>query len=139
MTSKIENIRQQNRQKAGRLGKMQAGIRLFDVTFNNPDFGLLVVEFDRQTSEFTHVSMSCKKLLGYDQGDMIGRKNYEFIHENDIKNTINESENQLLNNQESSGFINHIKKKNGDYVRAEWFSAGGNDFKQVAYAKIKKL
>lgn len=130
-------LKLENEQRANRLGQIQFGARLFDVTFNNPDFGMLVVEYDRETSKFTRVSESAMSLLGYNMSEIIGHENYEFIHPNDIASTISESAKQLIKAKEASGYINRLRKKDGSYVTATWFSAGGKDSRQIAYALIK--
>ena len=136
MEKELMKLKQENEQRANRLGQIQFGARLFDVTFDNPDFGLLVVEYDRETSKFTRVSESVKNLLGYDKSEVIDKKNYDFIHPDDIASTINESAKQLIKAKEASGYDNRLRKKNGAYVTATWFSAGGKDARQIAYAMI---
>jgi PAS domain S-box-containing protein len=136
MKSILEELKKENLRKVEKLAQMQTGMLLWHLVFNNPDFGLFVCEFDRERSEFMRVSRSVKKLLGYDCSEMEGKKFYDFLHEEDIQATFDIVTNQLMENKEAIGFSNRYRRKNGTYVKATWYSSGGEDNRQIAFAVI---
>jgi len=138
MNSILDELKKENLRRVEKLAQMQTGMLLWNLVFNNPDFGLFVCEFDREKSEFTRVSMSAKKLLGHDPIDMRGRKFYEFLHDDDIQATFDIVTNQLMEGREAIGFSNRYRCKDGTYVRATWYSSGGEDNRQIAFAVIEK-
>ena len=138
MNSILEELKKENLRRVEKLAHMQTGMLLWNLVFNNPDFGLFVCEFDREKSEFIRVSLSVKALLGYNPSEMKGRKFYDFLHEDDIQSTFDMVTNQLMEGREAVGFSNRYMCKDGTYVKATWYSSGGEDNRQIAFAVIEK-
>jgi len=136
MNSILNEIKQENLRRVEKLAQMQTGMLLWNLVFSNPDFGLFVCEFDRERSEFTRVSMSVKKLLGYDPSDMIGGKFYDFLHEDDIQDTFDIVTNQLMEGREAVGFSNRYRCKDGTYANVTWYSSGAEDNRQIAFGVV---
>jgi PAS domain S-box-containing protein len=67
---------------------------------------------------YRYVTPSCKELLGYEPGEMIGRDPYDFIHPEDRSRVQNESHALALQGQTVSSFVYRIRTKSGEYI---WF------------------
>lgn len=119
-----------------RLATMQIGISLYEALFHNPDFGMLVCEFDRETAAFIKISKSFHQILGWDIEDVEGRPFIDFIHPDDVQSTLDQVEQQLLKGKESSGFVNRYRTKKGDYIRLRWHSTGAKNPRHFGFAAI---
>jgi diguanylate cyclase (GGDEF)-like protein/PAS domain S-box-containing protein/putative nucleotidyltransferase with HDIG domain len=66
------------------------------------------------------VNKSWTRVLGYGTEEILEKNLFEFIHPEDIKDTLNTL--SLATNEEVPSFINRYKRKDGNYEYLEWHS-----------------
>ena len=67
--------------------------------------------------EFIYVSPSCKRILGYEPDELIGRNPFEYYYSDDIP-SIRQSLNKILTDSVIDTIAYRFKKKDGSYI---WF------------------
>ena len=71
---------------------------------------------------FRKLNPQWEKTLGYTLDEMEGKKFFDFIHPDDIQNTL-KTVRDLSNNLKVANFVNRFRCKNGTYRWIEWRSA----------------
>ncbi|MBZ0266218.1 response regulator [bacterium] len=71
---------------------------------------------------FTYVSPVCRKLLGYDPEELIGKSAYEFVHPDDLSR-VHESHKTFFEDSTSSTIEYRYRKKDGKYI---WLESSGH-------------
>lgn len=73
-----------------------------------------------QTTEpgFVFVSGACRRLLGFEPEEMVGRPVFEFVHPDDLERTM-EAHRTLLSASESAMVIRRLRRKDGSYLWTE--------------------
>ncbi len=98
--------------------KKQYPADVFDQFFNN-SIDLLCIA--NTNGYFTKLNSEWESTLGYSLTEMEGKRFIEFVHPDDVENTIYATE-QLANDQRVQNFVNRYKHKNGSYRWIEWRS-----------------
>jgi diguanylate cyclase len=88
--------------------------RFFSVTSD-------LISFSDIHGKYVKLNKAWTDLLGYSKEDVINRKFLDFVHPDDINETI-EISRQFVIEREISGFINRIRCKDGTYKSLEWNS-----------------
>jgi PAS domain S-box-containing protein len=86
---------------------------------------------------FLKTSPSWTKLLGYTEEELCAVPFVQFVHPDDLKKTIQESQN-LNNGELSLRFENRYRKKNGEYVNLGW-NAMINQSNGLIYATARDI
>lgn len=75
---------------------------------------------------FVKLNPEWTNTFGYSLSELEGQPFLNFVHPNDVENTINATK-QLANNNKVSNFLNRYRCKNGSYRWLEWrsFPVGG--------------
>ena len=133
------DLKGENEQLARQLEGLQMGHFLWEFVFQNPDFGLIVCEFDRDTETIKRMSESAINHFGYTPKEMEGRPYYDFMHDEDVIRTKDLVVNKLRKGGEAVGFTNRYRGKDGEYVICTWFTAGGKERKQLAFAMVRDM
>ncbi|HYO15560.1 MAG TPA: PAS domain S-box protein [Thermoanaerobaculia bacterium] len=73
-----------------------------------------------QTSEpvFVFVSGACRRLLGYEPEEMVGRPVFEFVHPDDLERTLG-AHRELAVSMESTTVIRRLRRKDGGHLWTE--------------------
>lgn len=82
---------------------------------------LCVADLD---ANFHRVNKKFEEVLGYSTEDIVGKSFLSFIHEDDIKDTL-EVVKELANHERVTGFINRYRCKDGSYKYIEWQAQPG--------------
>jgi len=77
---------------------------------------------DINTSTFKFINPTFKRILGFEDGELLSKPFVEFIHPDDVKPTIEVVEKQLKAGNPVTIFENRYKCKNGDYRWLSWNS-----------------
>ncbi|WKY48778.1 PAS domain S-box protein [Eubacteriaceae bacterium ES3] len=85
--------------------------------------------------EFIKVNKSWEDILGYSSPELEGRSYYDFVHPDDLEETI-EVTKQLENLNEVDNFVNRYRVKDGSYKYIEWKSRA---FGEVIYAAARDV
>jgi len=67
--------------------------------------------------KFIYVSPSCKKILGYEQEELIGQSPYNFFHPDDLE-PVSQSHHRILSSEMVDVITYRFRKKDGAYI---WF------------------
>ena len=79
---------------------------------------------------FEIINPQFENVLGYSKKELLASRFLDFIHEDDIKGTLNEIE-KLKTGIKTINFTNRYRKKDGNYIWLEW-----NSTSDVASGKI---
>jgi PAS domain S-box-containing protein len=73
-----------------------------------------------QTPEpaFVFVSGACRRLLGYEPDEMVGRPVFEFVHPDDLERTL-EAHRELLGAGECAAVVRRLRRRDGSYLWTE--------------------
>lgn len=135
----MDSLKREITQLSDKLDRLQVGRYLFEMVFDNPDFGMIACEFDVDKEMFLRVSNSVIALLGYLPAEMENRHFYEFLHPDDVQPTVDIVE-TIKEKGQQSGFSNRYRKKDGSYAICTWFTAGGvDDRRQLAFAEVRGM
>lgn len=85
---------------------------------------------------FHKVNKKFEEVLGYRTEEILGKSFLSFVHEEDIKETL-EAMKALKNNNKVSGFTNRYKAKDGSYKYIEWHAEPG--FQKYTYASARDI
>lgn len=77
---------------------------------------------DLATATFTRVNPAFEKVLGYAEEELLSRPFLEFVHPDDLAQTIAVMEEKLAKGEDLLFFENRYRTKSGDYVWLEWTS-----------------
>lgn len=77
------------------------------------------------SGEFVKVNPQWRKVLGYSDAELVGRKFLELVHPDDIEATLHEMA-RLDDKQDSENFQNRYRCKDGSYRWIEWRSSAPN-------------
>ncbi len=77
---------------------------------------------DINTATFKFINPAFKKILGYDEEELLNKPFFNFIHPDDIDKTTKVVDNQLRNGKSVFYFENRYKCKNGGYCYLDWNS-----------------
>lgn len=125
--------------KLERIEKVQVGVMVWNYVLSDPRFGMFVCEHDPHKEKFTKVGASCKRLLGWEVNEMVGKKFDDFLHPDDMLVTKQKSKNIALEKSVASGFVNRYRKKDGGYVIMTWYSGGFDRDVQFAFAEVREM
>ncbi len=67
---------------------------------------------------FLYISPSCRRLLGYDTAELVGRSIYDFFHPEDLP-TVVRAHHDILDKLEVNTVTYRLRHKNGQYVWVE--------------------
>ena len=67
---------------------------------------------------YVYISPSCRRLLGYEPEELLGKDPYELFHPGDLQRIRTEAHDKALEGQAAVSIIYRIRKKSGDYT---WF------------------
>ncbi|AKP54200.1 PAS/PAC domain protein [Cyclobacterium amurskyense] len=81
---------------------------------------ITVLKFDGQ---FIKVNKAFKTLLGYNEGELSNKPIVDYIHPNDVKNTIKQI-NLLMDGESTSSFSHRLKCSSGEYKTFAWRATG---------------
>jgi len=70
---------------------------------------------------FIRLSKEWERALGYSIAELEGRRYIEFVHPDDVANTLEKTQ-QLASQEEVANFINRYRRKDGTYRWIEWRS-----------------
>lgn len=70
------------------------------------------------------ISPSCRKILGYEQSEMIGKNIFDYLHPDEIER-IKKYQRNSLKFDKSNSFEHRIKRKDGTYI---WLESNGTLF-----------
>lgn len=70
--------------------------------------------------KYIYLSKSVTNLLGYDQGELVGKDPYEYIHPDDVERLKEGPHTETLRGEEVRGVEYRLKAKSGAYV---WFES----------------
>ncbi len=68
---------------------------------------------------YTYASPACRRLLGYEPEDLVGRSAYEFFHPDDVS-TVRQSHDSVLENPDVRTVVFRLRRKDGHYA---WFES----------------
>jgi PAS domain S-box-containing protein len=75
---------------------------------------------------FIKINTAWNKTLGYEIAEIEGKPYLNFVHPDDIANTL-EIEKVISNNKEIHNFVNRVKHKDGTYRFIEWSASSKED------------
>ena len=67
---------------------------------------------------YVYISPSCRRLLGYEPEELLGKDPYELFHPGDLQRIRTEAHDKALEGQAAVSIIYRIRKKSGEYT---WF------------------
>jgi PAS domain S-box-containing protein len=67
---------------------------------------------------YVYISPSCRRLLGYEPEELLGKDPYNLFHPEDLQRIRTEAHDKALEGQASVSIIYRIRKKSGEYT---WF------------------
>jgi len=100
--------------------------------FNMASDMICVANFD---GILLRVNPAWERTLGYSQAELIKRPFMDFVHPDDVENTVNVMK-VLRDNQPVSGFRNRYRAKDGSYHWLVW-SATPNQSRRLMYASAR--
>jgi PAS domain S-box-containing protein len=68
---------------------------------------------------YVYISPSCRRLLGYEPEELLGKDPYELFHPGDLQRIRTEAHDKALEGQAAVSIIYRIRKKSGDYTWLE--------------------
>lgn len=68
---------------------------------------------------FLHVSAASKAILGYTPAELVGKRPFDFVHEEDLQKTI-DSANDVMSGKLVTNFQNRYVRKDGSLVTLSW-------------------
>ncbi|PLW99324.1 MAG: hypothetical protein C0594_17210 [Marinilabiliales bacterium] len=77
---------------------------------------------DLNTATFKFINPSFLRVLGYNNQELLDQPFLNFIHPDDVQDTLNVIEEELKKEKQVISFENRYKCKNGDYVWLSWNS-----------------
>ncbi|MBN2761503.1 MAG: PAS domain S-box protein [Bacteroidales bacterium] len=92
--------------------------KIFDQFFSNSIDLLCIADMQ---GYFRKLNPEWERTLGYSLSELEGKKFIEFVHPEDVENTV-EATVQLANNRQVHNFINRYRHKDGSYRWIEWRS-----------------
>lgn len=99
--------------------KAEKQLKEFKHFFYNSNDPCFIANMD---GYFETVNFMCEKLLGYSEREIIKKPFVEFIHPDDISNTLMEYEKQKTEGKVVINLVNRYRKNDGTYVSLEWNS-----------------
>ncbi len=87
---------------------------------------------------FRRVNGAWETVLGYPDGELIGRSFLEFLHPDDLARTTAEADRQYGQGEVSLGFQNRYRHHDGTYRWLEWMSRTSPD-RSVAYGVARDV
>ena len=97
----------------------------------------LLVVFDAE-GYFQKVNKSWERLMGYPDGELIGRSLFDLLHPDDRAATIAAAQRHFVEGEEVIGFQNRYRHWDGTYRWLEWMSRMSPDL-TVAYAVARDI
>lgn len=85
------------------------------------DVSIDLISISEISGKFIKLSNSWESVLGYELSELENMNYLDFVHPDDLAQTIKQME-ILNNNQEISMFVNRYRCKNGDFKYIEWNS-----------------
>ena len=76
-----------------------------------------MISHHNRMGEYLYASTACKRLLGYEPDEMIGRSPYEFLHPDDVNN-VEKAHAGVLNNEKNIVCYRHLHR-DGHYIWLE--------------------
>ncbi len=86
--------------------------------------------------DFIQLSNSWEKILGYNIQSLEGQKFLDFVHPQDLENTV-QAMSELSSTQDVLGFINRYRCKDGSYRWIEWNSTSPDG--KIIYASARDI
>lgn len=71
---------------------------------------------------YLYVSPSCRTLLGYDEGELLGKSPYRFFHPDDRDRIRQESHNAMLKGRKLDRIEYRMERRNGRYIWLETYT-----------------
>ncbi|WP_162127911.1 PAS domain S-box protein [Flavobacterium phycosphaerae] len=100
----------------------QKQIKEFEYFFNNSNDFSCIANTD---GYFEITNCSFNKILGYSENELIAKPFIDFVHPDDIDNTM-EAYSQLKSGATVIHFFNRYRKKNGEYIWLDWNATPNN-------------
>ena len=105
--------------------------KLFDLAIDP----LCVVGLD---GYFKIVNPAFSKLLGYTESEILNSQYFEYIHPDDLENTLMETKEMADSTDKVLGYINRYKKKDGAYLTFQW-NASIDRENELVYCTLKDI
>ncbi|MBT8399379.1 MAG: PAS domain S-box protein, partial [Rhodothermia bacterium] len=84
---------------------------------------------------YLYASPACRKLLGYEPSELIGRAAYDFFHVDDLT-AVRKSHNMVLDHPGVNSVTYRIRKKDGEYI---WFETTSRSIRNEVTGDIESI
>ena len=84
-------------------------------------------------SQFKYISPSIKNLLGYEQSELLGKKVFDIVHEDDMQSLKNVMKERMFGKVFIDAFVCRILHKKGHYIWLEFLSSPVYEGEEISY------
>ena len=110
--------------------KIEKAEEMYRLLADNSNDLICLNEID---STFKYISPSIKNLLGYEQLDLLGKKIFSLIHNDDLQLIKDEMKQKMFSGEFSTAFSFRVRHKEGHFIWLEFLSSPVYQKKNISY------
>lgn len=110
--------------------KIEKAEEMYRLLADNSNDLICLNEID---STFKYISPSIKNLLGYEQLDLLGKKIFSLIHNDDLQPLKDEMKQKMFSGEFSTAFSFRVRHKEGHFIWLEFLSSPVYQKKNISY------